>query len=1086
MTEFQERTPASEAFVGRTSELEDLRRGLESALVGRGRLILLVGEPGIGKTRLADEVATDAEARGAQVLWGRCWESGGAPAYWPWSQIIRNYSVTSDSASDEAVEMLAPLRALVNLSGRSTPETVDPEQARFQLFDAAATFFREAATVRPLVLIIDDLHAADRASLLLLRFIAREVRSAPWLLLGTYREAEVARDPTLAALLAEIAREGQRLPLRGLSRNEIADYIREAAPLPRGDSVVQAVYEATDGNPFFVTEVVRLLAQERAPDASSARPRIPDEVRTAIRQRLSLLSDRALTLLQRAAVVGREIDIAILAALAPDHSHDDLLRIIDEAVQMRVLTPAAATVGRFSFVHLLIRDTLYDDLSTPDRLALHRRAADAMTQHYAGDLALHLAEIAHHYGCAAASGDVAPAVEYSRKAGERALASLAYEEAVLHFRRALSCLELRRRGADASEHCELLLQLSDAQWGTGDLLEARSSCASAAEIANTLPVTVRGPLLARAALGLGGRQQRAHVAFEQVVVEYLEEALSALGDSDSILRARVLARLAYAIYSQPGSLDRRRRLCGAAVDMARRLGDDETIRWVLNDWRWALWGPDTIEERLKIAGELVRLAEQRKDREMALGEHSWRLVDYLELGDIHAVDAELDIYARLAHEVRLPWYHWYVSRFRALRATIAGRFEEAERCAQDALDNKKRTPHQDAFLIYATQLMSIRFEQGRLEELEAGIQGLVAQYPTVPVWQYLLAYVHAEQGRETAARTELDRIAANDFADLPENYLRLANAAYLAEVATFLNDAPRAAQLYEILRPYEDRCIVIGFGVACLGACARPLGQLAATIGRWDDAARHFETALEVNQRLGALPALARTQLAYAAMLRRAQASTDAAQTRAATLLTEAAGTAARLGMKRLEQRIAELQRQPAIATPSQAVATPAGDSATFKQSGDYWEIQFGTDQLRLKDLRGLAYIAHLLRNPGREFHARQMVALFETHEASDRMATQQLIDLHEELTDAEAGNDLGRAAQLRARIDELGALWNTSSEAQVNERARISVTKRISIAMKRMSAHCPGLVRYLEATIKTGNFCGYRPDPARVVRWQL
>ena len=1096
---------SGDPFVGRASEMAALRRGLESVLGGRGRLFLLIGEPGIGKTRLADEISEEAQRQGARVLWGRCWESGGAPAFWPWTQLIRS-SLSSRSPSatrsetGTGIDPEAILAAM--LEGRSSDtDSFVPEQARFQLFDEIARYLRSTADARPLVLILDDLHAADIPSLLLLRFLARELRSAAWLLIGTYRDVEAAANPELARLLADIAREGQRLPLSGLSQSETGDYISTATATSPAAPVVEAVHRVTEGNPFFLTEIVRLLDRlDPANATGSVRHLIPDEVRAAIRQRLAGLSPLTKRMLAIAAVIGRELDAEVLArAASVEIGVGDLPQLLDEACAGGAIAPVSGSPRRYRFSHLLVRDTLYDDLSTTERARLHRQVAQALERHAASAPAAHLAEIAFHFGHAAAAGCIDQAMDYSQRAGDQAVGRLAYEEAARHYRRALDCLDLRRlqpAADDLQRRCHLLLSLGEAQWGAGDLAAMRTTFLNTARLAETLDEAHRGVLLARAALGLGGRQQRAHVSFDDTVVEWLEKALLALGDHDSVLRARLLARLAYALYSQRGSQPRRRALCAEAVAMARRLGDRQTLRWVLNDWRWALWGPDNLDDRLRIGEELILLAEQFGDREMLLTEHAWRLVDFLELGDLAAVKAELAAFSGIAQEIRLPWYHWYVSRFGAMLAVVRGELTESERLAETALATAERVQHQDAFLVYATQIMAVRFEQGRLDELEIGLQALIAQYPAVPVWRYLLIYLHAEQGHAERSRVELERIGADGFRDVPDDYLRTANLAYLAEAAAFLGDRKRAEQLYPLLLPYRSRCIVLGYGIACLGPVARPLGRLATTLERWQEATELLTEALQASERLGHEPARARTELAIAELLLRRPGADGERRRQASAMLDACRARCAAIGMTRVGLRAEELARPHGLqaeATVKEPSLTATTDSSTaavvgrFRQDGEYWDIAFGKGApFRLKNLRGLAYVAHLLKHPEQEFHVSQMVALFETEPEAAEPARRRIALLREELATAEANRDSGRAAVLENELDRLLGQWLETSDEKAGERARISVTKRISIALQRLTTHDPALGRHLETSIRTGSFCCYAPDRTIEVRWEL
>jgi len=1131
-----------QSFVGRDLELNELAGGLTDVVGGHGRLFLLTGEPGIGKTRLADELAARAEAAGALVLWGRCWESGGAPAYWPWTQILRSYNrvVASGPETEPLLAALAPLGDIAAGRGLSTASAApeDFEQARFRLFDSLTTFLYEAARRQPLVLILDDLHAADTPSLLLLRFLARELRAARWLIAGTYRELEASRDAQRGPILADIGREGRVLAMRGLTRSDLDDYMRQVAP-SAPQSVADAVYRVSEGNPLFVAELLRLVVQDSSliandTDAAAVRLAIPDQLRVAIRRRYDPLGDESQRVLAVAAVIGREFDLAVLEHAVDPPAAVPMLRILDQACAIGLMSPVAGTVGHYSFAHALIRETLYDDLGPARQAQAHRRVAQAIEEVRAADLAPYLAEIAHHYFRAAADGDVEAAVAYACRVGERAVSLLAYEEAARHYQQALDALHLRRGGAapgDAETACRILLALGDAQWGGADLVAMRGTFLRAAEAARQLG-PAGAPLLARAALGLGGRQQRAHVAYDDDVVRLLEEALAALDPADSALRARIKARLAYALYLVPEAATRRAGLSRAAVDMARRVGDAVTLRWVLNDWRWALWGPATSDQRMAVTNELLELAERLGDREMETVEHTWRLVDLMERADIVAVDAELARFRRLANELHLPWYRWYVGRFEAMQALLEGRFADAERFADEALAAAQRVQHRDAILIYSTLLLTLRMLQGRIQELEAGVQAFVANYPSVPIWQSVLAFVHTELGRYDQARAELARMALDDFRLLPRDYLLLPAAAYLSEVCSCLDDRGRAAELYEVLEPYGDRCVVVGFGVASLGAVARYLGLLAMTIRRWAPAAAHFEVAMEINQRMRAAPALAQSQYDYARLLHLAPDGELPSKSKfePRELLASAKEVAARLEMKSLLAKIEAFEATlPAVAprvaphaSGRASVRGRDGDThrAVFRRQGDYWSLAFEGEPFQLQDLLGLRYIAHLLAHPGLEVHVTDLVHLGESRSDAERLAgrtdvsvradlgdagpmidarakadyQQRLRDLREELAEAEERHDAGRIDRLRTEMDALvealaGAIGIGGRDrraASHAERARVSVNKRIAIAIKRIAAHDADFARYLSTTLKTGSFCTYTPDPLRPVAWNL
>ncbi|MCH8921178.1 MAG: protein kinase, partial [Chloroflexi bacterium] len=548
---------AGGVFVGREKEMDELRAGLEDALSGRGRLLMLVGEPGIGKTRTSEEFATYAGLRNAQVLWGRCYEGEGAPAYWPWVQLIRSY--VHDREPQELMSEMGPGAADIaqvvsevreRLPGLPAPPTLEPEQARFRLFDSITTFLKNAGNRQPIVLVLDDLHWADKPSLLLLQFLARELRGARLMVLATYRDVELRREHPLADALGELAREGlsQRILLRGLSERDVARFIEITAGMSPPRALVEAVYRETEGNPFFVNEVVRLLVAdgrlERPEEVKSWSVTIPHGVREVVGRRLNHLSKECNGVLTIASVIGREFGLDTLERVS-DVSGDRLLEALEEAVAARVVTEVPRAVGRYSFTHALIRETLYEELTTTRRVRLHRQIGEVLETLYGDNPEPHLAELAYHFFEAAQGGNVNKAIDYAVRAAERALSLTAYEEAAGHYETALQALEVKDR-PDEAQRCELLLALGEAQARAGDTPRARESFQAAADIARKLGAAEH---LARAALGFGGKFIVVEMGrVDESLIAMLQESRDALGEEDSALRVRVLARWANELY----------------------------------------------------------------------------------------------------------------------------------------------------------------------------------------------------------------------------------------------------------------------------------------------------------------------------------------------------------------------------------------------------------------------------------------------------------------------------------------------------------------------------------------------------------
>src|SRR5437667_324530 len=523
------------------------------------RFFLVVGDAGIGKTRLVEELAREAAERGHLVLWGRCWEGEGAPPYWPWIQVIRAYLrivAPSDGlpgvAGGAGAAYLAQL--VPELGGLQSPAPSVPpqsEHARFYLFDAVATFLGSRPDRTPLVLVFDDLQWADTPSLLLLQFLVHELRDTAMLVVATYREMEARQNPNVADILGALARDGRHLPLRGFGEEEVALFIEGKTGRSASAALVRAVHRETEGNPFFVDEIVHLLAAEEAlerQDATVARKLpVPQGVREAIRRRLAPLPAPCRDALTLASVIGREFGVGALQR-AGGLGADALLEVLRPALGREILVPDPRMAGRYRFAHALIRETIYEELGVAERARLHGRIGEVLEALYQMDPTPHLATLAHHFLEALPAGGAEKAITYSARAARYAEASLAFEEAALLFERALDVLA-EAHPADARQRTELLLARGGAQWKAGDGPAARETFRQAAEIARRIG---DAPLLARSALGFAGEGSRLLWVRSGVVdqprIELLEEALHRLGDGDPGLRARLLARLAINLY----------------------------------------------------------------------------------------------------------------------------------------------------------------------------------------------------------------------------------------------------------------------------------------------------------------------------------------------------------------------------------------------------------------------------------------------------------------------------------------------------------------------------------------------------------
>jgi DNA-binding CsgD family transcriptional regulator len=922
---------ATTPFVGREAELAALTACLDAA-AGQGGVVLLAGEPGIGKTRLAEELVAAATARGALCLWGRCWEGEGAPAFWPWVQVVRAYVETADPAAlrQDMGAGAADIAQLVPAVGDClpdlpTPPSIEPDAARFRLFDSLAGFFRAAAARRPLLLILDDLHWADAPSLALLRFVGRELEHAGPLVIGIYRQTEVERGHPLLGTLAHLTRgqHHRRLLLGGLDQQDVASFVALVAGVEPSAELAAAVHRQTDGNPFFVTEVVRLLAsQGRLAHAQAGAPvlaaGLPEGVRAVVAERLGRLSDGCQRVLEVAAVLGRDFQ---LRALQPASGLDQgrLLGLLEEAEAARVLGPVSGGLGRWRFAHALVREVLYEGLPAARRVRLHGRVGEALEAVYAADPGPHLAELAHHFVEAAPGGEelAARAVQVATLAGRRALDLLAWEDAAGLFERALAALDLAER-PDQRRRCELLLDVGEARMAASDLPAARAAYQQAGELARRIGAP---EALARAGLGLGLEFTAGIV--DEVEIGLLEDALAALGGADSLLRARVLARLAKALMFTPQA-KRRLQLSEEADELARRLGDPATLAAVLYDRHQAISGSERAEvagERLAVSTEVVGLAERIGDRAMALRGRGLHRADLLELGDLAGFDADLAAAERTAEQLRQFHYLWQLPLARATRALLAGRFAEAEEQAAQGLAIGRRAGDHGAGIYHTGVVATLRLMQDRFGETVEPWQELVARIPSTPAYRAFLAAALAEAGRADQAQAEVERLAAGDLAALPRDVTWSVSLALLALACHRLGDAGRAVGVRGLLEPYADRNIVVGrFGAMYLGPAGYFLGLLDLTLGRPDKAARRFEHAAVLPGRMQARPMLARCREGQARALLALDRPGDRQQ--AVALLEEVIATAEALGICGLGERASALLKE--LAAPP-VPAWPAG-----------------------------------------------------------------------------------------------------------------------------------------------------------------
>jgi DNA-binding CsgD family transcriptional regulator/tetratricopeptide (TPR) repeat protein len=879
-------------FVGRSAELDRLRTLMPSAEGEGSRVVLLGGEPGSGKSRLVREFAAEAAADGALVLYGDCDAEVRTP-YGPFvkalDQLVRatepdELRAALGSGGGELTRLLPELGSHV---GALAPAVeADPDTERHRLHTAVADLLAEIGRHRPALLVLEDVHWADAPTLLLLRHLAR-AGSARVLVLATFRDTASDVPAALAETLADLRRyDTVRLGLQGLSGDEVADFVRSAAGEDLGPELhelARAIRELTDGNAFLVCELWR--AFEETGELGS-----PESVREVVSQRLSRLAPGTSDLLELAATAGAEFELDMVRRAA-GLGEPELLAALDEAVRSGMIEefPSGGLACRFT--HELVRRALYDRLSGPRRAELHLRVGEAL-ERGSNRSGRAVADLAHHFASAAPFGGTARAVEYNLLAARAATAALAFDEAAARLRTALAL------GIDgAEERLELSLELGHVSHRGGKALDALAAFRGAADIARDLR-DAHG--LARAAIGYEDACWRPGMT-DQGAVEVLEEAAMLLGDEDSRLRVGLLGGLARALDFQ-GHHERAAIIRTNTVDMARRLGDQAGLAGVLVRSYWSR-GTTSLEEIVDMLTEAGELGEELGNTEIRAEAMSWRVPAFVALGDLDAARREVAVLLETAEQTAQPFIIHVAEHYGSAIALCDGRLDEAEARARRSHEWSLLLTGRDASGVYGIQMFSIQRERGRLAELAPVIRILAGGAARAGPWRPGLAALLVELGMESEARRELSRLVAEGLDPFRES-LWLGSLAYLADASAALGDEEVAALVYPELEPLAGANVMIGHLVSCYGAADRYLGMLAATLGDWDRAEEHFESAMKLNRRMGAVTWLAHTAHEYARLLLRRPGGDRA---RAEALLGEATGLAEGIGMAGLLGRIGVL-----------------------------------------------------------------------------------------------------------------------------------------------------------------------------------
>lgn len=890
--------------VGRVTERALVRLRVAGLLRENGGAVLIGGEPGIGKTRLALDAAEEGRRRGLTVAWGRCREAGTAPPFWPWVQVLRHVVEAEGwaavhqrhgAAADDVLRLTG--EAGVS-SGRGPASSALGPSQRIRLFDGVTDLLTSSR--RPTLVVLDDLHRADDASLALLRHLGGESWPPRVLVLVTYRQTEDPYDrgfpATLAALASGCSCDEVLLgPLDPVDARLVACHA--GGTLSEAD--LAAVVTRGGGNPFFLQQLGRAVA------AGSPPSQVPASVGEVVRHRLACLPDTCRELLQVLSVAGRQADVAVVADLARV-DRGDVLAALVPAVTGGLLT-VTHEGDALQFAHALVHEALYGDLDPKRRARLHERLAEWLRACPSPDAGV-AADLADHALKAARGGRPVDPVPPLRTAAEAAVRSLAFEEATRLLE--LAVHECRQPAVRVA----LLQEAGHALASGGRPADARVQFERAVREATRLG-DVRA--VAAATLGVGACVVPVGET-DWDLVALLEGALCVRFDDRSV-HARLRARLAVELYWHDGEVSRRQ--SALALEAAESSEDVGALTEALHARLFTLRGPDQSEERLALGRRLVALAVEHRLDDIELRGWVFWLPELLRAADLPGYRAGVRRMTTLADRSRQPLHRWYAELFTAQLAMIAGAVEEASIHSAAAARVARRLGLEAGDVYLIGQQVVLSRDIGGIDTVVEPLTAVADRFPRLVTMRVLLAVVLAESGRTQEAGAQLTNLAASRFAALPRDSLWLATVCYAAEAAHLLGDPAVARSSVELLEPYRGSCAVQGLPV-CWGAVDRAVGLAHLTLGEVDRAVEALHAALDLHERWG-MPALAaRTELDLAV----AYATGGPPRRSSAVLHARRAQTQARgLGLHRLDLLVEELTESLSAVRMTTRLKGPGG-----------------------------------------------------------------------------------------------------------------------------------------------------------------
>lgn len=1059
-------------LLGRESEIAEGDRFLEDVLAARGRGLLILGEPGIGKTALIGTIAERGKSRDLKALWGRASELVGAPPLWIWAPILRDL-LRLQPAEAEAGTTRVLDRVAESAVGGSGPQVED----RFEIFDAVARAAGSASRQAPLLIVLDDLQWADEVSWELAASLARSLSGTCVGLLITCREDEVVRAEAKATLLRSLSRECTVIypPLLDAADAERI-FTAKADRRLRPDEVDQLL-RSTGGNPLLIQEFAGLAARNKKALLSEL---VTNRTGRITRQRIAervrgLLDETATELVEVVSVLGSGANETVLRELF----RGDVMEHAEVAMDVGVL--ALNPDRSLTLVHDIMREAIYESIPPADRAALHARCAEVLRGRSAIDRKV-LYEAATHY-LHSGSEHHKVAAELCLAAGRHAVDSFAPELGLSYLGEGLK----RVPPDDQAMKCDMQIAHIEALVRSGQRNEASDLLLEAAEIAKDLDDPGR---LADALIAYGESFYRAGVPIESELGGLLEEALERLSPEAKAQRAILLADLAARKNFGQGKDGRGD--AQEAVALAREAEDESALARALMSSAYTA-GPDRIHEAISAMDELVEIGRRRGNSDLVVIGSSCRAGFHLEIGSIASLEEDLEIVRGIAARTRSTMHLWSSLALQACLALIRGELNESARISQDAL--ALAPTHPGALTEWFLDL----WQRSVLTDVESDPAELFEGIRDQARWTRQLraprcgwVQMLAASGRSEDARVEL-RVLLGEVPSWPKDMLWLVSLGALARAAADTRSEDECARLYELLVPYEARLLYshVGLPTGYMGAVAAVLGSLQEVLGGLERSLRHYEVAESVQASIGDRGWIAKVKLEHA-------------QVSAALGNHDEARQVAR-EIRSVAEEKGFLKLQAAANVLLGTLDLPTGDAIDLTFDEGAWSL----GHLRFKDMRGLRYIAELLRHPDQPIHALELTAVASgaagaqpkpagvfaagdtaapvLDERAKRAYRERLHDLYRDIEDAEADNDLERASRLREELDfvttELAAAVGLGgrdrklgSEA---ERARVAVTKAIRFALDRIQQADEDLGSYLRATIRTGSFCVFEPRPS-------